>query len=45
VNAVGALIAISLLLLLALGVAALFLSGTNSRDANDADPPSEAHER
>lgn len=39
VNAVSALIAISLLLLLGLGVAALLLAGTRSGDANDADPP------
>ena len=38
-NAVGALIGISLVLLLVLGVAALFLAGTRSRDGNDADPP------
>jgi len=38
-NAVGALIGISLVLLLVLGVAALFLTGTRSRDGNDADPP------
>ncbi len=38
-NAVGALIAISLLLLLALGAMALFMAGTRSGDANDADPP------
>ena len=38
-NAVGALIAISLVLLLALGVASLFMAGTRSRDANEADPP------
>jgi hypothetical protein len=38
-NAVGALIGISLVLLLILGVAALFLAGTRSRDSNDADPP------
>lgn len=44
-NAVGALIAVSLLLLLALGAAALFLSGTNSRDANAADPVKGPNER
>lgn len=37
-NAVGALIAISLLLLLALGVASLFMAGMRSRDANGVDP-------
>mgnify|MGYP001079692612 CR=1 FL=1 len=39
VNPASALIAISLILLLALGAAALFMAGTRSRDANDADPP------
>jgi hypothetical protein len=38
-NAVGFLIGISLVLLLILGVAALFLAGNRSRDGNDADPP------
>jgi hypothetical protein len=35
----GSLIAFSLLLLAGLGVAALFLAGRRSRDANDDDPP------
>jgi hypothetical protein len=35
---VGILIAISLLLLTALGVAALFMAGRDSRSANDEDP-------
>ena len=35
----GSLIAISLLLLIALGVAALFLAGRDSRSSNDDDPP------
>jgi hypothetical protein len=35
---VGPLIAISLLLLVALGVAALFMAGRSSRSANDDDP-------
>lgn len=34
----GILIAVSLLLLAGLGVAALFLAGRSSRDANDDDP-------
>ena len=35
---VGPLIAISLLLLAGLGVAALFMAGSDSRSANDDDP-------
>lgn len=35
---VGPLIAISLLLLVAVGVAALFMAGRSSRSANDDDP-------
>lgn len=35
---VGVLIAISLLLLAALGIAALFMTGRRSGDANDDDP-------
>lgn len=35
----GTLIAISLLLLIALGVAALFLAGRDSPSSNDDDPP------
>lgn len=35
---VGILIAISLLLLVGLGVAALFMAGRSSRSANDDDP-------
>jgi hypothetical protein len=38
-NLVGALIAVSLLLLAVLGLAALLMSGRSSRDANDDDPP------
>jgi nitrogen fixation-related uncharacterized protein len=36
---VGSLIAVSLLILAFLGVAALFLAGNNSQDANQDDPP------
>ncbi len=35
---VGTLIAFSLLLLVGLGVAALFMAGRSSRTANDDDP-------
>jgi hypothetical protein len=35
---VGSLIALSLLLLVALGIAGMFLMGGTSRDANDDDP-------
>ena len=35
---VGILIALSFLLLVGLGVAALFLAGRSSRSANDDDP-------
>lgn len=38
-NLAAALIALSLLLLLGLGVAALFLAGRESRSANEDDPP------
>jgi hypothetical protein len=36
---VGILIAVSLLLLAALGLGALWLAGRDSRSANDDDPP------
>jgi hypothetical protein len=38
VTLAGALVAISLLLLLALGVAGLFMAGSRSRDANRDEP-------
>jgi hypothetical protein len=38
-NLAASLIAISLLVLLGLGVAALFLAGRTSRSANQDDPP------
>jgi hypothetical protein len=38
-NLAASLIAFSLLLLLAMGVAALFLAGRTSRSANRDDPP------
>lgn len=36
---VGSLIAVSLLILAVLGVMALFMAGTRSKDANEDDPP------
>jgi hypothetical protein len=39
-NLAVSLVAISLLLLLGLAVAGLLLSGSDSRSANDDDPPS-----
>ena len=44
-NLAAALIALSLLLLAALGLAALFLSGRRSRDANAEDPPASQLDR
>ncbi len=38
-NLAASLIAVSLLLLLGVAVAALFLAGRDSRSANDDDPP------
>lgn len=38
-NLASSLVAISLLLLLALAVAGLFLAGRDSRSSNDDDPP------
>jgi hypothetical protein len=38
-NLTGALVGISLLLLLALGVAALFMAGRTSGESNRDDPP------
>ncbi len=38
-NLAASLVAFSLLLLLGLGVAALFLAGRDSRSANKDDPP------
>jgi hypothetical protein len=38
-NLAASLVAVSLLLLLGLGVVALFLAGRDSRSANEDDPP------